>query len=49
MEIKTNLHINEIIIRTQNAFRKIDIKWQNTYRYLSANELKKLMKTINKT
>jgi len=46
MEIKPNWQINEIIIGTENAFRKTDIKWQNTYKYLAAKVIKEINEIV---
>ena len=42
MEIKPISHINEFLIGSENAFRQIEIKWQNTYRYLADKRIREI-------
>ena len=42
MELKPISHINEFLIGSENAFRQIEIKWQNTYRYLADKRIREI-------
>ena len=42
LEQKPNTYINELIIETENAIRRLEPKWQNTYRHLATKRIKQI-------
>jgi len=42
-------YINELIIETENAIRRLEPKRQNMYRLQATARIKQINKTINKT
>ena len=42
LEKKPSTYINELIIETENAIKKIEPKWQNMYRHQAAIRIKQI-------
>jgi len=42
LEQRLSTYINELIIETENAIRRLEPKWQNTYRHLATKRIKQI-------